>query len=439
MSVTKKIISSMLVVLTAMPLFAQTNGSNSSYSRFGLGLMNDQSQGFNRGMSGVSQGIRSGQKVNMLNPASYSAIDSLSFIFDVGMGLQFGHFTQGSNSTNARNTSLEYVNAGFHVAKGLGMSFGFVPYSTIGYNFSSSARVGYDYTTAQSITTKTTYYGNGGLHQLYFGVGWNPFAKLSIGANASYVWGDYNHSLSQATYVGGSANDEYNSPNAEWTSDIHTYKLDIGAQYPIRLTRQDWLTLGATVSIGHGIKSDVSMLRYTSLKDTTKVEKEDAFDMPYTVSAGASWQHQGRITVAADYTLEKWDGCKVPVSNTTTEGIDIDIRTDQYMNRHKISIGAEYIKNPLSRTRYADRIRYRIGGTYSSPYVKVNGVDGPRELGVSAGLSLPLKNTGKSLINVSAQWLNRSASSANLITENYFMLHLGVTFNERWFQKWKIN
>ena len=66
--------------------FAQSNGSNSSYSRFGLGLLNEQSQGFNRAMAGVAQGYQSGKQVNMLNPASYSAIDSLSFIFDVGPG-----------------------------------------------------------------------------------------------------------------------------------------------------------------------------------------------------------------------------------------------------------------------------------------------------------------------------------------------------------------
>ncbi len=438
MTVREKILGATLIALTALPLLAQTNGSNSSYSRFGLGTMNDQSQGFNRGMGGVAQGMAGGQIVNMLNPASYASIDSLTFIFDVGMGMQYGHFQQGEVTTNARNTNLEYVNAGFRLAKHLGMSFGFVPYSTIGYNFDIETRIGSSYTSSQSITTKTTYYGNGGFHQMYLGVGWSPVAKLSIGANIGYVWGDFNHSLAQRFYEGGSSNSSYSSQNAEWASDVRTYKLDIGAQYPIRLSPQDWLTAGATLSLGHGIGSEVEMIRYTSLGDTIKSTRPDAFDLPYTISLGAAWQHKGKLTVAADYTLEKWDGCKVPVSRSTETSNEIEIRTDQYLNRHKVGVGAEYTRDPLSR-KYGPHIKYRIGASYSSPYTKVNGLTGPREYSVTAGMALPLSNSGKSLANVSLQWMRRSASDQGLITENYFMLHLGITFNERWFMKWKFN
>ncbi len=434
----RNILSALSVTLLSVNAWAQTNGCNSSYSRFGLGTMNDQSQGATRSMGGVGQGIRSGQKVNMLNPASYSAIDSLSFIFDVGMGVQYGHFEQGGSSVNARNTNLEYVNAGARITKGLGVSFGFVPYSTIGYNFDASSRVGTNYTTSETITSSTTYYGNGGIHQMYIGFGWNPFHNFSIGVNASYIWGDYNHSLAQTFYEGSSSSSDYNSQNAEWSSNIRTYKIDIGVQYPVRITPQDWMTLGATVTLGHDIGTDVEMLRYTSLGDSIESTTKDAFTMPYSVSAGVAWQHQGRITLAADYTYEKWDGCRIPTSKATTDDVTIEVLTNQYMNRHRVNVGAEYIKDPNSRS-YGQRIRYRIGAAYSSPYVKVNGLDGPREIRATAGISLPLTNASKSLVNIGVEWLNRSASSSSLITENYVMVHLGLTFNERWFMKWKFN
>ncbi len=415
---------------------AQTNGSNSSYSRFGLGTMNDQSQGFNRGMGGVAQGIASGQKVNMLNPASYAAIDSLTFIFDVGLGLQYGHFKQGGASSNARNTNLEYVNAGFHIARRMGMSLGFVPYTTIGYNFENETRVGSNYTSSQTITSSTTYYGNGGLHQMYIGWGWTPFAKLSIGANVSYIWGDFNHSLAQSFYEGSSAASTYSTLNSEWSSDVRTYKVDIGLQYPLRLTGQDWLTLGATLSVGHGINSEVEMLRYTSLGDTIQSTQNKAFDLPYTISAGAAWQHQGKLILAADYTFEKWDGCRIPVSRTTSTETEIEVRTDQYVNRHRVNVGAEYTPDPLSR-RYTPKIKYRVGASFSTPYTKVNGVNGPQEYSATAGIALPLSNSGKSVLNVSVQWMRRAPRESGMISENYFMAHLGVTFNERWFMKWK--
>ena len=44
--------------------------------------------------------------------------------------------------------------------------------------------------------------------------------------------------------------------------------------------------------------------------------------------------------------------------------------------------------------------------------------------------------TGRSVVNVSFQWAHTSAK--DLITENSFRLNIGVTFNERWFAKWKV-
>ena len=42
------------------------------------------------------------------------------------------------------------------------------------------------------------------------------------------------------------------------------------------------------------------------------------------------------------------------------------------------------------------------------------------------------------MVNVSLQWMQRSPSVSNMITENYFTLSLGATFNESWFMKFKI-
>ena len=39
------------------------------------------------------------------------------------------------------------------------------------------------------------------------------------------------------------------------------------------------------------------------------------------------------------------------------------------------------------------------------------------------------------MLNISAQWVR--ASAKDLITENTFRINMGLTFNERWFMKWK--
>lgn len=434
MNITKHILLWSLMATASLSARAQSNGSNSSYSRFGLGTLNEQSQGFNRSMAGVALGLADGQIVNIQNPASYSRIDSLTFIFDIGMSMQFGRFSQNGNTINARNTSLDYATAGFRLHKGLGMAIGFVPYSTIGYNFATVAPVGNNHITGQDITTTTSYYGNGGLHQLMLGLGWNPFAHLSIGVNASYVWGNYSHSISQSYAEGGSTSSNYISQSMVWDSDIRTYKLDFGAQYPIILNPQNMLTVGASAGLGHKIGSDVVMTPNTSKPDTCS----NALELPYTFGVGAAWQHKGRLTLAADYQQQRWEGCRVPVASTTNNMPKIDVRTDQYLVRHQIKVGAEYRKDPTGTDkRYANKIKYRIGAQYTTPYCRVNGLDGPIEYGVTAGATLPITQSGRSVVSVGLEWKQCKPSVSTQITENYLMLHLGVTFSEHWFMKRK--
>lgn len=433
----------LFTILSILPLsvMAQSNGSNSSYSRYGLGTLDEQSQTFNRGMGGVAIGLRSGKNINMQNPASYSATDSLSFLFDIGMSMQYGHLSTSSSSVNAKNTSLSNVSMGFRAAPGLGMSLGFVPFSSIGYQFTSTGRVGNGYTTSQIISSVTTYAGNGGIHQVYLGAGWNPFAKLSVGANVSYLWGDYTHSMAQTFYEGSTVSSSYNSQTNNYTAEISTYKVDLGIQYPIRLNKQDWMTLGATYSLGHNVNNDATLERYTSAKDTVTRKAENAFSLPHTFGGGISWTHKDQLVIAADVIYELWDGCKLPVSGSVNNDLTYAVSTDQYKNRSRYKLGMEYTPDAQNRNRYLDMIRYRLGFNYSTPYTKVNGYDGPYELRVTAGLGLPLqskKMSGRSIVNVSAEWMMRKTSTANLVKENYVMLNIGVTFNERWFQKWKI-
>ena len=64
----KKTIIGALVCAAALTANAQS-GTNSPYSQFGLGVLSDRSQGFNRGMNGLGLGLRFSNQVNTLNPA----------------------------------------------------------------------------------------------------------------------------------------------------------------------------------------------------------------------------------------------------------------------------------------------------------------------------------------------------------------------------------
>ena len=97
-----------LYALTTMSAFAQSS-TNSPYSQFGLGDLADEGVGFNKGMGGVGYGFRKGNEVNPLNPASYSAIYSVTMIFDGGLSVQITNFKEGGRKLNAKRGGFDYI------------------------------------------------------------------------------------------------------------------------------------------------------------------------------------------------------------------------------------------------------------------------------------------------------------------------------------------
>lgn len=443
MTTYKHVLCILLLAATCLSVEAQTNGSNSPYSRFGLGTLNEQSQSANRGMGGIGFGLRSGDRINMLNPASYSAVDSLSFLFDVGMSLRHGTLKNGSKSSTVNNTTLDFVNAAFRIRRGWGMSLGFVPYSTIGYSFTQEQPVGTSFPAGNQILSTTSYNGDGGIHQMYVGMGWSPFRQLSIGANISYLWGNYDHTVNQKFSEGGTVSSAYNGLNVQYEANIKTYKLDIGAQYTQPIGKQDLLTVGVVVGIGHPVNNTARLYHFASNGDTIPRQVTKAFELPYTFGGGLAWQHKQQWLVGVDVNHERWGNCRMPqtiYSDESATTLRYESVNNAFQNRTRVAAGAEYVPNRNSR-RYLRRVQYRIGASYAGSYVHVNGGDGPRTYSVSAGFGFPISNkiSSRSVVNVSFQWEKVDPVQPNQISENYFKVNLGIVFNERWFMKWKIN
>ncbi|MCR4994601.1 MAG: hypothetical protein K6A32_04360 [Bacteroidales bacterium] len=442
-------LSAAVAVFYPMTALAQTNGTNSSYSRFGLGLPNDHSQSYNRSMGGVAQGLRSGSRVNMKNPASYSAMDSLTFLFDLGMGLQRTRYDQGSSHLTANNTSFDHVTSAFRVAKNVGMSLGFLPYSRVGYSFTQSQDVTVDPYTGQSITNTYSYDGSGGLNQAYIGAGWQVFKGFSIGANVGFMWGNLNHQVVQSFAENGTTNSSsYNSLSTYYTTRVKTWTGDIGVQACLPLNEKNALNFGATIGLGHKIGGESTIRRTVLSGDTIEASTDKGFSLPMTYSVGAAWEHDKKLTVAADITMEKWSDCRTPEFNPDSR--TYSATKGSYTNLWRINAGAEYVPSRYD-SRFLRRVNYRLGAYYSTPYIKVpqggHSLEGPREYGVTAGIGLPIANSHTRLyvlspyfpsyVNVGVGWSRRDASASGLIDENILSIHIGMTFNERWFMKWK--
>ena len=426
----KKIFAAMSIALLATPALAQS-GTNSPYSQYGIGVLSDQGNSFNRGMNGVGLGLRPHNQINYLNPASYSAVDSLTFIFDAGLSLQLTNFKEGKVSKNARNADFEYAVGGFRAARNLGVAFGILPISNIGYNYSNTGSVQRE----DALTTTTysnAYSGTGGLHEVFLGVGWSPYKGISVGVNGGYLWGEIDRNVANS-YSDGYAK----SLKKNQYCTISNYKLDFGVQYQHELNDKDVLTVGATYGLGHSLHADptssiMSASAQTAVYDTTEFVAHDGIDFPAQIAAGVSYTHGTKWTVALDYTLQQWANAKYPQDN----GNGYVAKTGLFKDSHKVNAGFEYCQNTEGRS-FLSRIRYRFGAGYSTPYIKIGEKDGPSQLSVSAGVGIPIVNVynNRSMLNVSAQWVRNDASG--FIKENTFRINVGFTFNERWFAKWK--
>ncbi len=424
-----------IAALAAVSSFAAAqSGTNSPYSQYGLGEQTQQATGFNKGMNGLGLGYRKGDQLNTLNPASYSAMDSLTFIFDAGISGQLTNFEENGKRINAKNANFEYVAAGFRAFKHLGVSFGIMPYTNVGYSYSNSHKVG----DADATTYYNTYKGTGGIHQIYLGMGWEIFKGFSLGVSGAYLWGDYERQIVN------SYSDSYtNTLSKYYTASITDYKVDFGAQIAIPFSKKSNLTIGLTYGLGHKMAADpeckvISTNSQTLVSDTASYVIKDGFEMPNVMSGGFMLNLAEKLRIGADYQLQKWGDVGFPVYTNTNSGPSYQVSNDYFKDRHKVTIGGEYCKNPTSN-KFFQRIRFRAGASYATPYFKINGKDGPKEISVSAGFGIPIMNlwNNRSVLNISGQWVRLDAS--NLLRENTFRINIGLTFNERWFMKWKVD
>ena len=421
-----KILASFVLASLTTSAFAQSN-TNSPYSQFGLGDLTDQSVSFNKGMNGVGLAMRRGNEVNPMNPASYSAIDSLTMLFDAGLSGQITNYNENGTKLNGKSGGFDYVVGLFRAFKNVGISFGVLPYSNIGYKYYSTEKLN----DAQT-TVATTNEGSGGMHQLFIGTGIRPIKPLSIGVNLSYLWGEYNRSIAS------SSSSSINALTKQYSADISSYKLDFGAQFELPISKKDNITLAATWSPGHSLKADpelsiINTNSSISKSDTTTFKIANGLSIPTAFGFGLAYNHALNLRVGADLQIQKWGSVDYPDYTNGTYALKSGLLKDSY----RFNLGAEWTPRPLGR-KFLQRVRYRAGVGMATPYYYINGKEGPKEISASLGFGIPIMNgyNARSILSISGQFVHHSAD--NLIKENMFRLNIGFTFNEKWFAKWKV-
>jgi hypothetical protein len=406
----KQIIGALLFTLLPAVITAQNN-TNSPYTRYGYGQLSGQLSGKSKAMGGVAYGLRDSYHINPSNPASYTAVDSLTFLFDAGMTIQNTNFSDGTTKLNAKNSSFDYVAMQFRLHRKLAMTVGLLPFSSVGYSLNQITSEG-------PVANVITFNGDGGTRQLFGGLGFKLLKNLSVGANLSYFWGDITRTTSE--YFSDTGAYSYQETTNVSISD---FKADLGLQYTQLFGKKSAVVAGLVFSPKRTLNNETSIGVTTSTyasKDTVA-----NFGIPLSIGGGLTYIYDGRLTVGMDYRLEKWS--RVSYMNDA----------NAFADRSVIALGAEYLPEYTGRY-YLSLVKYRLGAYYSLPYYNINGVRAAKEYGITGGFALPLPRA-HSLLNISVQYVKVNGQNTNMLDENYLRLSVGLTFNERWFFKRRVD
>ena len=239
----KKIIVSALLAASCAGAWSQSS-TNSPYTRYGLGDTYDMSFSNNAAMGGVGYALRSGLHINPMNPASYTTVDSLSFMFDTGMTLKSSNFEEGNYKSNAKNASFDYLAMQFRLHPRLGMAVAYTPYSTVGFNLTRTKAI-----ENSDVSISNNFYGDGNLQQIMAGLGFKILDNLSIGVNAAYLFGKLEYQTVATLSNGGDMSVIYNNLT------VASYNVNFGLQYTQKINKDNALTLGLAYTLGHDLNA----------------------------------------------------------------------------------------------------------------------------------------------------------------------------------------
>lgn len=397
-----------LAALTGLSASAQ---ETSPYSKFGYGMLGDNATSTQRQMGSTGYAMHSGRQINVMNPASYASVDSLTFLFDMGVDVSLYWRQDAVGKERDWGGGIDYVTMLFPVSKTIGVSAGLVPFSSVGYSFGSTMDNGY-----------TTHEGSGGVNKLYIGAGWMPLKGLSIGMNVSYLFGNTYNTTSASS---GSV--------FEQTMEIQDYRFNFGAQYTYNISAKNSVTLGVAYTPGKKVLGKTYVVKYNQGSsepiDTVApgvVKMKDRFEFASTYGVGISYDWNNRLQTEIDFTYQPWGKAKYDqLENFTSTHL-----TDSW----KIGVGASYQPDP--RGSYLKRVTYRAGAFYNRDYIMV-GENHVRDYGISCGFGFPT-SSGRTIVNLGFDYRQRQSTPVSLLKEKYFNITLGVNFNGNWFYRNKL-
>lgn len=413
-----------VAVALAVFCFASSPAQNvtTPYSMYGYGILGDRATSMQRQMGGIGVAMNSGRQINAVNPASYAAIDSLTFLFDMGADVSMLWNKEGNKRDHSIGGGLDYITMQFPLSKYMGASIGILPFTSVGYAFGNDIAHG-----------AMENQGSGGINEAYLGLA-GTFKGVSLGFNVSYDFGNIQ-------------NDVYLTPEGhgqslfEHVMQVRDWNINIGAQYTFRWKSVNKMVIGVTYSpkktlLGKSWCTVQELSQQTAPDTVGSLGLKNNYYLPHAFAVGVSYTRErtSRLMVELDASLQKWSDAKFSTVYETANPANPVFQGMKFNDRLRIAAGGEYV--PRLRGNYAQRMAYRLGAYYTRDYLRI-GANSVREYGISCGVGLHTPSD-KTMINIGLEWKRREAYPQSLLSENYFNISVGLNFNELWFWQRKI-
>lgn len=420
----------MMTMIASVSVAQNLNESNltgSPYSRYGYGKLGSMGNASTKGMGDLGIALRTNNYTTIANPASLTAIDTLTMIFSVGLDADYSSFTENGKSEYDWDAGFSYMSFHFPLWRNFAMSLSLTPYSMVGYYYGNTEKLPLQspINKHDSLYVQSQYKGVGGINNFMMGIGYRPWVtkmnELSVGLNLGFLFGSIQHSASAIT------SSQANSTLVSHEMTARGLFFKFGAQYTHRLDASRSITVGATFQPELNLSVDAEDLKIST--DTIQFYDEYRHDIksPMAVGFGATYNVARQLTVSAEYEFTQW-------SSVNSLNTDLNMSPDLFTDTHRIAVGAEYIPRSGSN-RFWQNCRYRVGANTKNSYMIVDDAKF-REYGVNAGLSMPVNR--RCFLDFSVGYNRLQPSKDNLLKENYLTFNFGVTFNEMMFFRNKL-
>ncbi len=372
--------------------------------------------------------------VNLKNPAALSKM-GVQFGEDFGnttytFGLSHKRLSLENNTESQSNsvTNLEYLSVAMAIKKGFGISFGVLPYSSVGYNLVSES------TNDNGALVTNIFEGDGGLNKVYFSGGYEFVKNLSVGVSASFIFGTLNYDRIQSieNVQLGTFDKRTSKVNGMDFNYALNYNPTVNDKYNIfasvrvntqaNLTSKNEKVTGSlSTTTGQDIEVinvdlDAVNLRNTELK------------IPTTTTLGLGIGEHRKWFLGAEYSFQG-------LSSFSNDFIDVD--NLEYEDASSFAFGGFYIPDHSAFSGYYKQITYRAGLRMDQTGMTINNKE-ISNFGITFGFGLPMRGSFSNL-NLGFEVGKRGTTAADLIRESYFKFNLGLSLNDIWFRKRRIN